>query len=500
MARIGSVREPVTTIHTKPIGRRLADAVDAHVSLIGRRDLSGEIYRQLRSAILERRLVDGDRLPPTRELARRLGVSRTTTYVAYDRLISEGFAEARAGSGTFVRRTVGEPPPRRAPGPPIRPLPAWEAIPLPSYTWDEAEFDFRAGVIDAGLFPYRTWRRLMVGQFQPAVVGRAVNEHPAGHRDLRIAIAHHVGLARGIRATADDVVVTNGTQQAIDLIARVLLRPGDQVVVEDPGYGTVFLLLRATGARVRAVRVDREGLVVDEIPANTRLVYVTPAHQLPLGMTMSLPRRLSLLAWARRNDAVIIEDDYDSEFRFGGRPIEPLHMLDDGGRVIYAGSFSKTTLPTLRLGFIITPPSLWPALWGAKFLTDWHSPVPLQGAMAEFIGAGHFARHVRRMRLVYEARHGLMTDILRRRFSPDFQIVPSAAGLHISATAVDMSPERVQAIVHRAARMGVQCYSLELFALTSPPQSGLVLGYGAIPTDRIEAGLERLRRAVVASR
>ena len=320
--------------------------------------------------------------------------------------------------------------------------------------WDEAEFDFRPGVIDAGLFPFRTWRRLLARQFQPAVVGRGINEHPAGHRALRTAIAHHVGLARGIQATADDVVVTNGTQQAIDLIARILLRPGDQVAVEDPGYGPPFLLLRAIGAKVRGVPVDDEGLVVDEIPAGTRLVYVTPAHQFPLGMTMSLARRLSLLAWARRHEAVIIEDDYDSEFRFGGRPIEPLHMLDDSGRVIYVGSFSKTTLPTLRLGFIIAPPSLWPALWGAKFLTDWHSPVPLQGAMAEFIVGGHFARHVRRMRLVYEARHGLMNDILHSRFSSELQVVPSAAGLHISATAVGMSPGRIQAMVRQAARDG----------------------------------------------
>src|SRR5262245_27852602 len=333
--RIGFVREPVTTIHARPIGRRLADAVDTHVSLVGRRDLSGEIYRQLRTAIVEGRLVDGDRLPPTRELASRLRVSRTTTTVAYDRLISEGFAVARVGSGTFVSHAGGEPPQRPARGAPIRPLPAWESIRIPSFVWDEAEFDFRLGVIDAGRFPYRTWRRLLARQFQPAVVGRGVNAHPAGHPDLRSAIAHHVGIARGIRATADHVLVTNGSQQAVDLISRTLLRPGDRAAVEDPGYGPPFLLLRTLGANVEGVRVDREGLVVDEISAGTRLVYVTPAHQLPLGMTMSLPRRLSLLAWARRNDAVIIEDDYDSEFRFGGRPVEPLHTLDDSGRVIY---------------------------------------------------------------------------------------------------------------------------------------------------------------------
>ena len=225
-------------------------------------------------------------------------------------------------------------------------------------------------------------------------------------------------------------------------------------------------------------------------------MYATPAHQFPLGMTMSLSRRLALLAWARRHDAAIIEDDYDSEFRFGGRPIEPLRLLDDSDRVIYVASFSKTTLPTLRLGYVIAPPALRPALDGAKLLMDWHTAVPLQAAMAEFIVEGHFARHVRRMRLVYEARHGLMNEILRHRFSSWLQVIPSAAGLHISATAPAMSPDRVDAIVRQAARMGVRCYALGLFALTRQAPPGLVLGYGSIPKDRIEAGLERLHRAM----
>jgi GntR family transcriptional regulator / MocR family aminotransferase len=493
------VRDPLKSIRTRPIGRRLASVADVHVSLTDRHDLSGEIYRQLRSAILEGRQRPGDRLPPTRELARRLGVSRTTTSVAYDRLSSEGLAVARMGAGTFVSHAGATPSRRRVPGA-VRPLPAWGLVPTPSYNWPEAEFDFRLGMPDARLFPLRTWRRLMAAQFQPAAVGRGVNDHPAGYAPLRAAIAHHVGLARGVRSTADDVVVTNGTQQAIDLIARVLLRPGDQVAFEDPGYGPPFLLLRAMGFKVRGVPVDREGLIVDEIPPGTRLVYVTPAHQLPLGMTMALPRRLALLEWARHNDAAIIEDDYDSEFRFGGRPIEPLHMLDDSGRVIYVGSFSKTTLATLRLGFIIAPPSLGPALHGAKFLADWHTPVPLQGALAEFIAAGNFARHVRRMRLEYEARHALIGDILRRRFSSELDVIPSAAGLHICATAPAASVDRIAAVVRRAARIGVACLSLALFGLERAPSAGLVLGYGAIPTDQIEAGLERLHRCLVGVR
>ena len=494
------MREPLTTNQTRPIGRRLASVVDVHVSLSGRDDLSGEIYRQLRSAILEGRLRPGDRLPPTRELARRLGVSRTTASVAYDRLSIEGLAVAAVGAGTFVGHLGAQPARRSAIAAALRPQPAWQSIPLPSWSWDEAEFDFRPGLPDVRQFPFRTWRRLIAAQFRPAAVGRGVNDHPAGHAPLRAAIAHHVGLARGIRSTADDVVVTNGSQQAIDLIARVLLRPGDQVAFEDPGYGPPYQLLRAMGYKVRGVPVDREGLVVDEIPPDTRLIYVTPAHQLPLGMTMSLPRRLALLEWARRNDAAIIEDDYDSEFRFGGRPIEPLRMLDGSGRVLYVGSFSKTTLATLRLGFIIAPPSLQPALQGAKFLADWHSPVPLQAALAEFIAAGHFARHVRRMRLVYEARHGLIGDILRQRFGSRLEVIPSSAGLHICATAPGESVDGIAAVVRRAARVGVAVHPLELFALSRAPSAGLVIGYGAIPTDQIEGGLERLHRCLAGVR
>jgi GntR family transcriptional regulator/MocR family aminotransferase len=462
---------------------------------VGRADLSGEIYRQLRAAILETRLGPGERLLPTRELARRLGVSRTTANVAYDRLISEGFANARTGAGTFVARVSPTGPANRTRNAALQPLPSWRAIALPTYLWTAAEFDFRPGLPDARLFPLAAWRRLMSRQFLPSVVARGASEHPAGHQPLRAAIAHHVGLARGVRATADDVVVTNGTQQAIDLIARVLIRPGDQVAVEDPGYTPPIRLLRATGVRVRGVPVDREGLVVDQIPPDTKLVYVTPSHQYPLGMPMSLARRTALLAWARRHEAAIVEDDYDSEFRYRGRPIEPLQLLDTSGRVIYVGSFSKTTLPSIRLGFVVAPPSIAEALHGARFLTDWHSSIPMQGAMAEFIANGRFARHVRRMRLVYERRHELIAELMVKRFAEVLGVIPSAAGLHVSALAPDLSVEEIEAVVRRASIAGVECQPLSMYSIEEAPRAGVVLGYGAIGIDRIEAGLTRLRAA-----
>jgi GntR family transcriptional regulator/MocR family aminotransferase len=481
---------------SEPIEEEATPApADLHVSLVDRQDLSGEIYRQLRAAIVQRRLTSGERLPPTRELARRLGVSRNTTSVAYDRLISEGFASARVGAGTFVapiRATAYRRPPAAGR---LRPRPEWQGIPLPTYLWTDVPFDFRPGLPDATLFPHAIWRRLMARQFKPAVLGRGRSIHPAGHDGLRTALAHHLALARGVRAIGDDVVITNGTQQAIDLIARVLLRPGDRVAVEDPGYGPPFRLLRAMGARVHAVPMDAEGLIVDALPPGTKLVYVTPSHQFPLGVSMSLRRRIALLAWADQHDAAIIEDDYDSEFRFAGRPIEPLQLLDDQGRVIYVGSFSKSTLATLRLGFIVTPPSLRTALHGAKYLADWHSPVPIQGAMAEFIGEGHFARHLRRMRAVYEARHSLIADSLRGTFADELELVQSAAGIHVSALAKKRSVEDIEIVVRRASSAGVECHSLAMYALGDAPRAGLVVGYGAIDTDQVAPGLQRLHEA-----
>jgi GntR family transcriptional regulator/MocR family aminotransferase len=296
-----------------------------------------------------------------------------------------------------------------------------------------------------------------------------------------------------VQTSPEDIVITNGTQQAFDVIARVLLAPGDRVAVEDPGYVPARLLFRSLGARVLGIPVDRQGLVVDGLPDTCRLVHVTPSHQYPLGMSMSPARRLALLEWAQRHDAAIIEDDYDSEFRFGGRPLEPLQTLDTSGRVVYVGSFSKTMLPTLRLGFAVMPPSLRDAAHRAKYVMDWHSSVPAQAALASFIDEGGFARHVRKMNATYRARHQLITTVLARDFADQLEVVPSAAGLHVTAIARTASAEQLGAIVRRASDAGVEVQQLSAFALSRPALAGLVLGYGAIRTSHIEEGLSRLR-------
>jgi GntR family transcriptional regulator/MocR family aminotransferase len=475
--------------------------VDLHITFEGRRDLSGQIYRQIRAAILDGRLRGEQALPPTRELARRLEVSRNTVSVAYDRLMADGFLTGRVGAGTFVSHGLHpyqpeSPPPAAGP---LQPRAVWADIPEPPDLATEPAYDFRAGTPDARLFPYQTWRRLMTHELRPSAVRTGMPGAPAGHSDLRAAIARHIGVSRAVRATPDDVLVTNGIQQAIDMIARVLVEPGTCVAVENPGYPPVRRLFESLNARVVGVPVDADGLVVDAIPAEARMVYVTPSHQFPLGTAMSLSRRIALVAWAHRCGGVVIEDDYDSEFRYGGRPIEPLQNLDHTGRVLYVGSFSKTMLPTLRLGFLVAPPSLRRPLRVARFVSDWHTALPSQAALARFIDDGTLARHLRKMRNEYRVRHERIAEILERDFGAWLDLVPSAAGLHLSAYSKDRTAGEIVDLVAAAAADGVVVYALSQFTREETERPGIMLGYGAIALGDIDEGLRRLRRCFLAS-
>ena len=468
--------------------------MDLHISLAGRTDLSGEIYRQIRAAILHGRLRPGQRLPASRELARYLGVARMTVTVAYERLAAEGYVTARVGAGTFVSENLAGAARRhrrrREAGELLSPRPVWRAVPEVTWFLRAAEFDFRSGVPDTSLFPVDAWRRLLARQWR-TLAGAGYGE-PAGHTGLRDAVAQHLGVARGINTSAAEVVITNGTQQGLDVVARVLLKPGARVAVEDPGYGPAYWLLHCLGLRVQTVPVDREGLVVQDLHPSTRLVYVTPSHQYPLGVSMSLRRRQELLGWAQRHRAAVIEDDYDSEFRFYSRPIEPLKTLDTG-HVIYLGSFSKTILPALRLGYVVAPSTLTPALSRARFVNDWHSPIPTQAALASFIDSGAFAGHLHRMRAVYQQRHELVTAILGQDFVEDLELMPSAAGLHVAALARGTFLHHVDGIADSATTLGVAVQELSWFSHNVKRPRGLVLGYGAIANSRITEGLRRLR-------
>jgi GntR family transcriptional regulator / MocR family aminotransferase len=473
--------------------------VDLHVTLGGRGDLAARIYRQLLDAVLDGRLRAGERLPPTRELARRLDVSRNTVAAAYERLTAEGFLVGRVGAGTFVSRApvavpAGQEGLRKAPGGSgVRPRRLWESIPDPE--WDGPHgwaYDFRVGVPDGRLFPLETWRRLIGRELRPAAVRAAAYGDPAGHAGLRAAIARYAGVSRSVRAGADDVIVTQGAQQALDVIGRVLIEPGTCVAVEEPGYPPARQLFQSLGARVAGVPVDGEGLDVTAIPRAAKLVYTTPSHQFPLGTPMSLARRTALLGWAERRAAVVIEDDYDSEFRFSDRPLEPLQSLDRGGRVIYVGTFSKTMLPTLRLGFLVAPASLQAVLRRAKRLTDWQGEPHTQAALARFIDEGLLARHVRKVSREYAVRHERIVATLERDFADWLQLVPSAAGLHLCARIRPGATVDVDDALRRAREAQVGVQELAAYCAEAPMQPGLVLGYGAIASDRIDEGLRRL--------
>ena len=468
--------------------------MDVHLGLTRRGNLAAQIYRQLLDAVLEGRLRAGEQLPPTRELARRLGVSRNTVGLAYELLISEGVIVGRVGAGSFVSLEPSlRRPPRRAPAGAVHPRDVWRAVPaVVDRPPTAVAYDFAVGTPDAALFPLTTWRRLVAAEWRSPAARLAVYGHPGGHPVLRAAIARHIGLSRAVHASADDVIVTHGAQQAFDLIGRVLIAEGMCVAVEDPGYPQARQLFRSLGARVVGVPVDNEGLQVDAIPDSARLVYVTPSHQFPLGTAMSIQRRTTLLAWAQRRGAVIIEDDYDSEFRFDGRPLDPLQSLDRAGCVIYVGSFSKVLLPALRLGFLVAPASLQPALLAARQLTGWHGELATQGALARFIDDGLLARHIRLVAREYAIRHARIVAAIEHRFHRWLRLIPAAAGMHLTAEVVPGQSSDMAQVLRRAAERDIRVASLAEFHAGTPVRKGLVIGYGAIPASRIDEGMRRL--------
>ena len=458
---------------------------------IGRRgDYPAQIYQQIRDAILDGRLRADEQLPPSRELAVRLELSRGTVAQAYERLTAEGFLTSRVGAGTFVS---GD-----RPGTRIRTAPAGGGV-RPRALWADAEvfarprparprFDFGVGIPDSRLFPWETWRRLVSQVLRPTTFRETGYDDPAGNAELRAAIARYIGVSRSVRAAPEDVLITRGAQQALDLIGRVLIEPGDLVAVEEPGYPPAKALFASLGARVAGVPVDAEGIAVRSIPAGVRLVYTTPSHQFPLGTAMSMARRTALLTWAQRNNAVIVEDDYDSEFRFADRPLEPLQSLDRTGRVIYVGSFAKTLLPMLRMGFLVTPGSLRGALHAAKQLTDWHNELVGQLALARFIDEGLLARHVRKATREYANRRAAIATILDTDFADWFEVLPSSAGLHLCAPVRPHASIDVASVAGQARQAGIAVDELAKYG----GGPGLVFGYGGISKADIPAGLARL--------
>lgn len=471
--------------------------MDLRLILEGRADLSGQIYRQIRAIILGGDMRPGQMLPASRDLAKQLAVSRNTVTAAYDKLAAQGFVAGRVGAGTYVNSQLptgrSSTDKRRVS---LTARSVWADLPvLDQATAPGAEFDFRVGVPDATLFPYQSWRRLMSDELRGTRVRRGVYGEPCGHIRLRLAIAEYLAVTRSIQAAPEDILITNGTQQAADLVARVLIEAGDCVAVEDPGYQPPRMLFESMGAEVVGVPVDAEGLVVEAIPNRAKIVYVTPSHQYPLGVALSLRRRMALVDWAARRNAVILEDDYDTAFADAGKALEPLHTIDRDGRVAYVGSFSKVLLPTLRLGFLVAPPALREALRSAKFVSDWHTALPGQLALAGFIEEGGLARHVRKMARVYRERRDVIRAELADEVRPWLEPFSSAGGMHLSVLVPGAGIQQVHEVVAVARQHGVAVWPLSDLSL-SHPHSGLLLGFGLISAERIPEGLSRLGTSV----
>lgn len=473
--------------------------MDLHLNVVGKVDLAEQIYRELCRAIREGRLPPGELLPPTRELAQRLSVSRNTVTEAYERLMSQGLVVARVGAGTFVAHDVRQvesdtrrPQPLAQPAS-IEPLACWRGVGIPA-SWlapSGLEFDFRIGAPDVTLFPFMQWRRLLAQEARAFGADSMFPLHPQGEPALRSAIAQHIAIARGVRCEAADVLVTNGAQQAFELLGRVLLEPGAVVAVEEPGYPLACACFASFGARMVGVPVDEHGLMVDRLPDAARLVYVTPSHQFPLGMPMSMTRRQALLDWAKAHGTVIVEDDYDSEFRFEDRPLESLQNLDRHEVVAYVGTFSKTMFPLLRRGFVIAPPGLREAMVSAQWLGAWQTPALGQAALARFIDGGLLAKHIRKMRRVYDRRRRRILDTLNRDFSKWLAPVHSAVGIHVAARL--KRPVDLDGLLHAARGQGVVAYPLSRFCSAANDEYGLVFGFGMIDEAHITRGLALLK-------
>ena len=457
------------------------------------RQTSALLYEQIRCAVAEGRLRVGERLPTTRSLADDLGIARSTVATVFGRLVAEGVLVARVGDGTYVaEQPVGGPEPRsrrpavsltRRPPPPV---PSPDAV-EPAQAVDVTA-DLRTGRPDPNMFPVADWRRAVK---RATVVPPPGYGDPAGMPALRAAIATWVARSRGLDATADQVLVTNGAQQAFDLCARVLVAGGDRVAFEEPGYEPARRAFLSNGATVEPVRVDRDGLVVAEIPDGVRAVYVTPSHQSPTGVTMSAQRRRALLDRAHRERLTIIEDDYDTEYRYVDRPIEPLHRLDRHGHVVYVGTFSKTLSPSLRIGFVIASSPVIDDLVMARRSSDGEPPHLTQMALTELMVNGALDRHIRRTRAAFRSRH----DLVQRRIADLHRhgLIaapwPSKAGLHAM---IELHEEADAGRIRQSlAEHGVVIDSVDR-AWFGPARPALTIGFGLADEPKLARAFDLL--------
>jgi len=460
-----------------------------------------QVYQQIRRKILQGMLISGDRLPSSRKLASRLGIGRITVIQAYEQLQAEGFIETYRGSGTFVTGGIPNTTLKGQSQLFSPPLSNWgQRVMNQQLTHKQEnmrlEIDFGFGRSFSHIFPYDIWRRLLARYLSTDDIMLSRYGSVAGFAPLREAVAAYLARQRGVRCTAQQIVIVSGAQQALDILARLFLTAGDEVLVETPGYNDAYTLFETHGARLVALSVDENGLPVEKIPdvCCARMAFVTPSHQFPRGGTLSLQRRLALLDWSERNDVLVIEDDYDSELRYDGRPLSSLQGLDTSGHVIYLGNFSKVLFPGLRLGYLVLPSPLTTPFIRAKGLVDRGAPTLTQAAVADFIAEGHFERHLRHLRKAYKERRQVLITALETFLPGRVSYSSVAAGLHVMLYLQPICQE--SEIVRLAANIGVGVYPGAPYHREQPAPPSILLGFSGLDTNQIREGVRRLATVI----
>jgi len=455
------------------------------------------LYQELRRAILERRLPPGARLPATRDFAAQYGISRGTVVTVFEQLQVEGYLIGRVGAGTRINeRLLQDAPKKPATQLLIRKLPA----PIRGLSTARPAHPFRPYEPALTEFPVDTWARVAGRRLRRASPSLLAGGDPRGYAPLREAIAAYLGSSRGVNCSADSVLMISGVQQGLDLIARLLIKPGEPVWVEDPGYFGAIAAFRQAGARIIPVPVDEGGLSVsqgEKLCRSAKAAYLTPAHQFPLGMAMPVERRLAVLKWARETGAFVIEDDYDSEYRFDGRPVPALQGLDKAGSVIFLGSFNKVLFPSLRIGYLVSPPALLDPLLALRLGVDLHSPSFDQAILCDFMTEGHLGRHIRRMRDTYASRLAALQHQARRYLAGLLDVSPVPAGLNTPGLLRNgMLSRQAEAV---AADHGIEALGLDRFTLKRRQVEGLLLGFAAFDEREIRRGIVTLATALEQS-
>jgi GntR family transcriptional regulator/MocR family aminotransferase len=472
--------------------------------------LREQLTATLRQAILTGRLRAGQRLPATRALALAVGVSRTTAALAYEQLQLEGYLSSRPGSGTFAAairpESLAPAKPSDAPATPPERLPAPDlGLPQPllqRYSTQESRLPFEVGLPDLAAFPFATWARLARRVFRNLASYPLGYGDAAGYGPLREAIAGYLRTTRAVRCEPEQVLIVNGSQQGLQLIAQCLLQPGDQAWVEDPGYPGIRAAFRRAGLQLCPVPVDAEGLDVayaSQHYPQARIMYLTPSHQFPLGVTMSAARRVAVLSQAQRADMWVIEDDYDSEFHYQGQPLPSLQGLDAHNRVLYTGTFSKTIFPALRLGYLVLPSADMARHFSqARAMLDRQSSLTDQAILSDFIQQEHLARHLRRMRQLYQRQQDqLLAELARTSLGDLLTVRPSRTGMHLVGW---LPPEMSdQAVARRAAELGVKAHAVSEYVLEHPVRPGLLLGFTGFAAGQLSQGVQALAEAIRSS-